>query len=447
MLYILCSELPYLLYIFVYFFTHISWLRIYNIELINTMDYAQYILAFVVLLVVGIFGDQLRGIFTSKHDQKDEYEQVKQYLLNESPLYGYNRPKIWIHTKYEYNARRWKSFYSRSSYDLNQPYIHLTIKSVINHCGDDFNVCLIDDESFSKLIPTWDVDMSKTVEPVKTHLRELGMAQLVYYYGGLVVPNSFICCKNLMPMYQDGIGGEHGKQFFVVERPNRHDGPIGKNLFVPDCYIMGAEKNCAALKEYIDYLKHLNQVGDTRVLPSLGPIPLAPGVARVDGATGLIAEVGGGDDRSPGERSAEEASGMPALDGPRGAATVQAFYTNETEFTGEKAQWLLRRVREEKIGLIGGEFVGVKTRQKTAIDLDELMGDGFLDVDNRDLYGVFIPADDLLIRPKYAWFAVLPTHQVLDSHTVAAKYLKMSIMDSADLYYEKNGEQKSVVAL
>ena len=141
-----------------------------------------------VLLVIGIFGEALRKIFVSSSlgkglgggNEKDEYENVKQYLLNQSPLYGQNRPKIWIHTKYEYNSRKWKSFYSRSSYDLNQPYLHLTIKSIINHCGDDFNVCLIDDDSFGKLIPSWDIDMSKTVEPVKSHLRELGMVQLLY---------------------------------------------------------------------------------------------------------------------------------------------------------------------------------------------------------------------------------------------------------------------------
>ena len=28
-----------------------------------------------------------------------------------------------------------EGFHSRSSTDLNQPYIHLTIKSIINHCG------------------------------------------------------------------------------------------------------------------------------------------------------------------------------------------------------------------------------------------------------------------------------------------------------------------------
>jgi len=418
------------------------------------MDYSRYILAIVVLLVIGIFGEALRKIFVSSSSGrggvkggtgKDEYENVKQYLLNQSPLYGYNRPKIWIHTKYEYNSRKWKSFYSRSSYDLNQPYLHLTIKSIINHCGDDFNVCLIDDDSFAKLIPSWDVDMSKTIEPVKSHLRELGMVQLLYYYGGLVLPNSFICCKNMMPFYLDGIG-EKGDQFFVAERPNRYDDfnhEIGKRNFVPDNYIMGAKKDCPMVKEYMDYLKQLYQVKDTRILTPLGPIPVFDGIVRAGGGGGVSGNVALG-----GVRNGEEASGVPDLDGPRNYEPVQAFYTNEMEFTGEKAQWLLNKIEKQEIALVGGEYIGVKSREKRVIDLDELMADGFLDVDNEQLYGLYIPADDLLIRTKYAWFAVLPTHQVINTHTIVAKYLKLSIMDSADMYSKKeNAAERSVVSL
>lgn len=122
---------------------------------------------------------------------------IKNYLLNESPLYGYNRPKLWIHSKYEINSRKWKDFYSRNTTDLNQDYIHLTIKTIINHCGEDFNICLIDDDSFGKLLPNWDVDLMNMAEPRKSNYRAMGMAQLIYVYGGMTLPNSFVCLKNL----------------------------------------------------------------------------------------------------------------------------------------------------------------------------------------------------------------------------------------------------------
>jgi len=271
------------------------------------------------------------------------------------------------------------------------------------------------------------------------------MVQLLYYYGGLVLPNSFICCKNMLQFYLDGIGGEKGNEFFVAERPNRYDDfnhEIGKRNFVPDNYIMGSRKECPVVKEYMNYLKRLYQVKDTRILTPLGPIPVFDGIVRAGGG-----ESGGvSGNVALGVRSGEEASGVPDLDGPRSSESVQAFYTNELEFTGEKAQWLWNKIRKEEIGLVGGEYIGVKSREKKVIDLDELMADGFLDVDNEQLFGVYIPADDLLIRTKYAWFAVLPTHQVINTHTIVAKYLKLSIMDSADMYSKKTTD-KTVVAL
>jgi hypothetical protein len=405
------------------------------------MAYKNYILAIVVLAVVGYFGDSLKKYLSG--DPKDEYDMVKQYLLNDSPLYGYNRPKLWIHSKYEYNSRKWKSFYSRSSYDLNQPYIHLTIKSMINHCGDDFNVCLIDDATFSKLIPGWDADLSKMCEPMKSHMREIGMAQLLYYYGGMVVPNSFVCCRNLIDLYQDGLG-DKGEQFFVSERPNKHEEFIHtqRRRYMPDVYFMGANKRNGVVKEYVDFLKTLYGCPDYRLSVALPPMSLPP----LEKRSGEEDAVAGGVTIL---RRGEEASGLPDLDGPRGMERVQAIYTWESEFTGDVANWLLERVLRQEIGLVGGEFIGVKARDGSPIDLDELLADGFLDVDNSRLYGLFIPAEDLLIRPKYAWFAVLPAYQVLNTHTIVAKYLKLSIIDSADIYQQsvKKNKQKSVVAL
>ena len=148
----------------------------------------HYIFAIGIILIVSYIGNSFKQTLESTNN--DDYKLIQEYLLNESPLYGYNKPKLWIHTKYELNARKWKSFQSRGSTDLNQPYIHLCIKTIINHCGDDFNICLIDDETFSILIPSWDINLNTLAEPIKSHVRELGMAQLIYIYGGMCVPNS-----------------------------------------------------------------------------------------------------------------------------------------------------------------------------------------------------------------------------------------------------------------
>ena len=77
------------------------------------------------------------------------YKLVKKYLLNDSSLAQSKKPIIWIHMVYDINARWWPSFSSRNTDNLNQPYQYLTMKSIIDKCGEDFNVCLIDDDTFT----------------------------------------------------------------------------------------------------------------------------------------------------------------------------------------------------------------------------------------------------------------------------------------------------------
>ena len=315
-------------------------------------------------------------------EPNDEYDMIKKYLLNDSPLYGYNRPKLWIHTKYEINSRKWKDFYSRNTVDLNQPYIHLTVKTIIDHCGDDFNICLIDDETFSKLIPSWDIDLTTVAEPMKSHFRQLGLAQLVYFYGGMLVPNSFICTKNLKDLYEEGIAQN---QPFVCEAVNNTlniEHQKRKLLFVPDMYFMGAKKNDPTIKELVEYLKKIN--------------------------------------RNP-------------------------HFSNQTDFVGDVSEWLLENVNQQRILLIGGEVVGVKTDDRKAILLDNLMEEEFLKISSSSV-GIYIPSDEILRRPKFQWFAVMPADELLKTNMIVSKYLQASIVDTTS-EYTKSTEVRSIVSI
>ena len=207
-----------------------------------------YFIVIAILLICVFFGQKWKSIMY-EGDTKDEYEMVKQYLLNDSPLYGYNRPKIWIHSNYEINARKWKNFQSRNTTDLNQPYLYLTIQSIINHCGNDFHICLIDDNTFPKLIPTWDIDLETVVEPLKSQFRDIAMLQLLYYYGGIVVPNSFLCIKNLLDIYT-----KNKDTFFVAENINRCL-DAKNSSFIPDTEFMGSRKNNEYVLELMNNLK------------------------------------------------------------------------------------------------------------------------------------------------------------------------------------------------
>ena len=62
----------------------------------------------------------------SQWSEKDYYVHLKTKVLNNDD----GLPIIWIYVPHNYNARNWLSFGSRSSYDTNEPYMNLTIKSI-----------------------------------------------------------------------------------------------------------------------------------------------------------------------------------------------------------------------------------------------------------------------------------------------------------------------------
>ena len=99
----------------------------------------------------------------------------------------------------------------------------------------------------------------------------------------------------------------------------------------------------------------------------------------------------------------------------------------------------------QKIELVGGELIGVKSQKRKPILLENLMEEEFLDL-SPSVYGIYIPADELLRRTKYQWFAVMQSDELLTTCPIIVKYLKASIVDSTNEYY-KSTEIPSVVAI
>lgn len=222
-------------------------------SLLEPKNILRYAVILTVLAVTGYVGSQIKKKFATSDPEK-EYELVRKYLLNESPLYGNNKPKLWIHSKYELNSRKWESFGSRGSTDLNQPYLHMTVKSVMHHCSDDFHIMLIDDDSFEKLLPDWEYGrMSSLANPLKSQIRQIGLAMLIHKYGGMNIPNSFVCMKSLKPLYELGI--THNRAF-VAEAYNKTVKKVEK-LFLPNLYFLGAERKNDSMDGLITYLQSL----------------------------------------------------------------------------------------------------------------------------------------------------------------------------------------------
>lgn len=217
------------------------------------MEIIRYVAIFLILTTLGMLYDR----YKKKYDPDDElskYHLVQKYLLNEDTILT-GKPILWVHTDHGVNARKWEDFGSRNTEKLNQKYIELCIETIIKHCSQSFNVCLINDETFAKLIPSWNLDLDKLSNPVKSHMRSLGILKLLYYYGGMVIPNSMIAMKDLKPLYDNTI---NSKGCFVGEFVSRNLTSTHTRFF-PSHRFMGTKKKCHKLdyliKEYEKLLK------------------------------------------------------------------------------------------------------------------------------------------------------------------------------------------------
>ena len=226
------------------------------------MKIQQYIIFFVVSILLSYI---YKKILKDENSRTSDYyyNMVNQYLLTNNSDFSHlgsnNKPYLWIHLHNDntiipnVNQRSWLNFFSRNSKDLNIPYQYLTIKSIVSKCGNDFNICLIDDESFKKILPGWSINLEYTANPIKTHLRLLALSNLLNTYGGLLVPSSFICFKSLKPLYDKNISYN---KMFVGEFCNRTSGLSNDLIASPE--LMGCSPNNNEMSEFIKHLEILN---------------------------------------------------------------------------------------------------------------------------------------------------------------------------------------------
>jgi hypothetical protein len=294
---------------------------------------------------------------------KDEYEEIRQYLTHDEALDKSKKPILWIHIPYEYNSRQWLTFGSRSSSQLNQPYLHLCVKSIVQHCKDSFKIVFIDDGSFEKLVPNWSIQMNLLADPIKSYVRQMALAKLVYYYGGMNIPISFLCAKDLAPLFS-----QHS--FFVCESVNDSNVSSTNKLFYPDIRFMGARKQNETLREFIDYMER----------------------------------------------------------------KISSDFTSQTAFLGEFDKWCLRKQKKDKVVIIPGTHVGTKTIQGDPVLVEHLLGEDYIRFYDQ-MYGIWIPADMILKRNHYSWFAYLSPEEIFQSSFLLAKHF-VSILSEGVI--EKN---------
>ncbi len=215
------------------------------------MNLVEYVTVFMIITVTGILYDRYKKKYLGDDELKNN-NLVEKYLFNDMTKLG-NKSIIWVHTEYDVNARAWSSFGSRNTKKLNKRYVELCVESIIKYCGESFNVVLINDSSFSNLIPGWTIDLNGLSDPVKSHIRSLAIAKILYYYGGLLVPNSMLLLKDLKPMYDEMC---EYNTMFVGEKVARGSASV-HTRFYPSKEFMGCQKNCQTMDTYVKKLETL----------------------------------------------------------------------------------------------------------------------------------------------------------------------------------------------
>ena len=318
---------------------------------------ANYVILFIIIISLGILYQK----YLEKQSTLasfDDYGEIKKYLLKDKTLDKSKKPILWIHIPHEYNSRNWLSFGSRSSTELNQPYLYLTVKSIIKNCDKSFKIVLIDDGSFDKLIPNWNINMSLLADPMKDYVRQLAMAKLVYTYGGLNVPISFLCFTDLIGLYNKGINDD---SMFVCENYNLNISSTNK-LFCPNANFMGSKKENDTVKDFINLMER----------------------------------------------------------------TISDDYTAQTKFLGEFDGWCNDKTTKGKMRLIPGTDVGTRTVDDDAVTVETLLSDDYIHFYGK-MYGIWIPADQILKRRHYKWFSRMSSEQIIQSQFILAKYIVLAL--------------------
>ena len=232
------------------------------------MELLSYIIIAVILMIIGVLYNKFK-INMGKEEESSHYDIVKKYLLNDSSLANSKKPMLWVHIDYDINARWWSSFNSRNSRCLNQPYLYLMLQTLINRCGQSFNIALIDDKSFEKIIPGWSIDLHKIANPLREHYRKLALARTLNSYGGMLVMLCFHPVNlHLIDVYNTAI---NTNGCFIGEFVN-HTSSSDYSEYYPDSRMMGCVKNCDNMSDYINYLQTLLSHDNTSKMDFVGDI-------------------------------------------------------------------------------------------------------------------------------------------------------------------------------
>lgn len=197
-----------------------------------------FILIWILFMIFSLLYVQSRK--KNEEIEKKHWTNLRKSLLSSDDD---SQPVLWIYYPTEYNSRKWENFYSRSSTNLNQPYLELTMQTIFKHCNKSFRIIILEDSTFNYLLtPNYNsIDLSSYASPYKEYLRLLCIGRLLYLYGGLWCPLSFVCMKNL----------------YSCIPINNYDFVVGDIFMNSIDYFFASRRNNFNVKNFCNYMSEL----------------------------------------------------------------------------------------------------------------------------------------------------------------------------------------------
>ena len=198
--------------------------------------------------IIVLFSVLMYKYYKKKYDNnviefKKENVDIDVYFFSDLYLKKSKNRKLWINIPFEKNSRQWESFGSRSSHKLNLAYMTLCVKSIIDWCGQTYDIIIYDDTNIPSLLPDTKVDLMKLSGSLLDKYRELCKLQILYMYGGVMVPPSLFLRKNINAI-------DDPKTWYVCESYN--DNNVSFNNLICSTQLMGSNIENPNLAKYIE---------------------------------------------------------------------------------------------------------------------------------------------------------------------------------------------------
>lgn len=210
----------------------------------------RYIFGFVLITIFSMIYEKYKrkqDIYNINHT----YDLVSKYLMTDIP--SDTKDIVWIHVDNEINSRKWLHWGSRNTTNINQPFLNITLKSIVEQAKGNFHICIINDNSFEKLLPDFTINFNAIPNNSRRFIRNIAMLKVLQKYGGMCVPISYIAMKPLSILYTNGL---KTNDVFVCKSLNKEINALNEYVY-ENIKFMGAKKNAVVLSEIINELENL----------------------------------------------------------------------------------------------------------------------------------------------------------------------------------------------